>query len=136
MIKQYSQYNGRREVICGKCEEVCPTVAITRDDTTKNFNFSTNRLSWMWWMYFCRSTGLVTNQMKSRNAYFDVLDTPLIIPQNYLGFEMDIERGCFPICKLKVKSLHESHLTLLHADSQCYFYSDFYLKVQMMQLEY
>ena len=38
--KTICQYDGRREVICSKCEEVCPTVAITKDDTTKTLTFS------------------------------------------------------------------------------------------------
>ena len=33
------QYYERREEICSKCEEVCPTVAITKDDKTKTLAF-------------------------------------------------------------------------------------------------
>lgn len=38
--KEICQYDGRREEICSKCEEVCPTVAITKDDETKTLGFS------------------------------------------------------------------------------------------------
>ncbi len=38
--KNICQYHERREVICSKCEEVCPTVAISKDDTSKTLAFS------------------------------------------------------------------------------------------------
>ena len=38
--KSICQYHERREVICSKCEEICPTIAITKDDTSKTLSFS------------------------------------------------------------------------------------------------
>ncbi len=131
------QYHGRREEICSKCEEVCPTVAITKDDKTKTLGFSQIDCHGCGGCISVCPSGAIDYAPTNREALFEMSkfykDThPLIIPEkmNMLSLDIPLKKGVLPFAVEGEKFLHEaSLLTLLQlSGSQVIFYSDFISK--------
>lgn len=135
--KSICQYDGRREVICGKCEEVCPTVAITKDDTTKTLSFSQIDCHGCGGCISVCPSGALDYAPTNKESLFEISKFyknrhPLIIP-NKMDVEnltIELKKGVFPFSIDGEKFLHESSfLTLLQmSGSQVIFYSDFLSK--------
>lgn len=135
--KNICQYNERREVICSKCEEVCPSVAITKDDTTKTLTFSQIDCHECGGCISVCPSGALEYAPTNRESIFELSKFyeethPLIIPE-----KMDIDNAIIPlrenILPFKIhgeKFLDESSfLTLLQiSGSQLVFYTDFISK--------
>ena len=135
--KNICQYNERREVICGKCEEVCPTVAIVRDDKVKKLTFSQIDCHGCGGCISVCPSGALDYAPTSRESLFEMSkyykDThPLIVARNMdiENLEIALKENVFPFIIDGEKFLHEaSLLTLLQlSGSQVIFYSDFISK--------
>ena len=131
------QYHERREEICSKCEEVCPTVAITKDDKTKTLSFSQIDCHGCGGCISVCPSGALDYAPSNKEALFEMSkfykDThPLIIPQkmNMQDLEISVKQNVLPFAIDGEKFLHEaSLLTLLQmSGSQVIFYSDFLSK--------
>ena len=131
------QYHERREEICSKCEEVCPTVAITKDDKTKTLSFSQIDCHGCGGCISVCPSGALDYAPSNKEALFEMSkfykDThPLIIPQkmNMQDLEISVKQNVLPFAIEGEKFLHEaSLLTLLQmSGSQVIFYSDFLSK--------
>ncbi len=131
------QYHGRREEICSKCEEVCPTVAITKDDKTKTLTFSQIDCHGCGGCVSVCPSGALDYAPTNRDSIFEMSkfykDThPLIIPlkMNMQDLEISIKENVLPFAIEGEKFLDEaSFLTLLQmSGSQVIFYSDFLSK--------
>lgn len=131
------QYHGRREVICSKCEDVCPTTAITKDDKTKTLTFSQIDCHGCGGCVSVCPSGSLDYAPTNRNSLFEVSkfykDThPLIIPlkMDIENLNIDLKENILPFAIEGEKFLDESSLlTLLQlSGSQVIFYSDFLSK--------
>lgn len=131
------QYHGRREEICSKCEEVCPTVAITKDDKTKTLAFSQIDCHGCGGCISVCPSGAVDYAPSNKESLFEMSKFyknthPLIIPQkmNISTLEVELKEDILPFAIEGEKFLHEStFLTLLQmSGSQVIFYSDFLSK--------
>lgn len=131
------QYHERREEICGKCAEVCPTVAITKIDEEKHLKFShIDCHGCGGCVSVCPSGALDYSQMP-QDTFFEISKLyrgkiPLIIPRKMFNSLPDIElpKGVLPFGIEGEKYLHEAHLITLLQDSgsQIIFYTDFVSK--------
>ena len=135
--KTICQYDGRREVICSKCEEVCPTVAITKDDKTKTLTFSQIDCHGCGGCISVCPSGALDYAPSNKEALFEMSkfykDThPLIIPSkmNIQDLELSLKENILPFAIEGEKFLDETaFLTLLQmSGSQVIFYSDFLSK--------
>ena len=135
--KTICQYDGRREVICSKCEEVCPTVAITKDDKTKTLTFSQIDCHGCGGCISVCPSGALDYAPSNKEALFEMSkfykDThPLIIPSkmNMQDLELSLKENILPFAIEGEKFLDETaFLTLLQmSGSQVIFYSDFLSK--------
>ena len=131
------QYHGRREEICSKCEEVCPTVAITKDDKTKTLIFSQIDCHGCGGCVSVCPSGAMDYAPTNRDSLYDISDFykethPLIIPQkmNIENLNVSLKEYVLPLAIEGEKFLDESTLlTLLQlSGSQVIFYSDFISK--------
>ena len=131
------QYHGRREEICSKCEEVCPTVAITKDDKTKTLAFSQIDCHGCGGCVSVCPSGAIDYAPSNKEALFEMSkfykDThPLVIPRkmSMQTLETSLKEDILPFAIEGEKFLHEStFLTLLQmSGSQVIFYSDFLSK--------
>ena len=131
------QYHGRREEICSKCEEVCPTVAITKDDKTKTLTFSQIDCHGCGGCVSVCPSGALDYAPSNKEALFEMSkfykDThPLIIPSkmNMQNLEVSLKENILPFAIEGEKILDETvFLTLLQmSGSQVIFYSDFLSK--------
>lgn len=131
------QYHERREEICGKCAEVCPVVAIQKEDATRHLKFSfIDCHGCGGCISVCPSGALDYTQMP-RAAFAQVSPyfkghTALIIPQKMDLNTMDIAlpEGVLPLMIEGEKYLHEAHLlNLLQTSGKpVIFYTDFISK--------
>ncbi len=135
--KTICQYDGRREVICSKCEEVCPTVAITKDDKTKTLTFSQIDCHGCGGCISVCPSGALDYAPSNKEALFEMSkfykDThPLIVPSkmNVQNLELSLKENVLPFAIEGEKFLDETaFLTLLQmSGSQVIFYSDFLSK--------
>lgn len=135
--KTICQYDGRREVICSKCEEVCPTVAITKDDTTKTLTFSQVDCHGCGGCISVCPSGALDYTPTNKESLYEISkfykDThPLIIPSKMSlnNLNIDLKENILPFSIDGEKFLHEGTLlTLLQiSGSQLIFYSDFLSK--------
>ena len=135
--KTICQYDGRREVICSKCEEVCPTVAITKDDTTKTLTFSQVDCHGCGGCISVCPSGALDYTPTNKESLYEISkfykDThPLIIPSKMSldNLNIDLKENILPFAIDGEKFLHEGTLlTLLQiSGSQLIFYSDFLSK--------
>jgi MinD superfamily P-loop ATPase len=135
--KSICQYDGRREVICSKCEEVCPTVAITKDDKTKTLTFSQIDCHGCGGCISVCPSGALEYAPMNRESIYEVSKFykethPLIIPEKMKisELEVSIKENVLPFAIEGEKFLDESSfLTILQmSGSQVIFYSDFLSK--------
>ena len=135
--KTICQYDGRREVICSKCEEVCPTVAITKDDKTKTLTFSQIDCHGCGGCISVCPSGALDYAPSNKEALFEMSKFyknthPLIIPSkmNMQDLEISLKENILPFAIDGEKFLDETaFLTLLQmSGSQVIFYSDFLSK--------
>ena len=135
--KNICQYHERREEICSKCEEVCPSVAITKDDDTKTLSFSQIDCHGCGGCISVCPSGALDYAPSSRNTIFELSkfykDThPLIIPQKMQveTLEIDLKENILPFAIDGEKFLDESMLLTINqmSGSQAIFYSDFISK--------
>jgi len=131
------QYHERREEICGKCADICPTVAILKEDETKHLVFShIDCHGCGGCISVCPSGALDYTQMP-RTAFAHltsfVKDTiTLIIPHKMdLGLiDISLPQGVLPFMIEGEKYLHEAHLMnlLQTSGNPVIFYTDFISK--------
>ncbi|RXJ60782.1 4Fe-4S dicluster domain-containing protein [Candidatus Marinarcus aquaticus] len=131
------QYHDRRDEVCAQCVNVCPTVAITKDDENKHLIFSDiDCLGCGGCISVCPSGALDYAPMNTE-SFFQISrmyegHTPLIIPAKMNIHEINIElkEHVLPLSIEGEKFLDESKLlTLLQeSGSQIVFYTDFLSK--------
>ena len=135
--KTICQYHERREEICSKCEEVCPTTAIVKDDETKTLTFSQIDCHGCGGCISVCPSGAVDYAPSNRETIFEMAKftqghIPLVIPQkmNISDLEIDLKDGVLPFAIEGEKFLHEGTLLTLLQESgaQVIFYSDFLSK--------
>ncbi len=131
------QYHERREEICGKCADICPTVAILKEDETKHLVFShIDCHGCGGCISVCPSGALDYTQMpRAAFAHLTsfVKDTiTLIIPHKMdLGLiDIPLPQGVLPFMIEGEKYLHEAHLMnlLQTSGNPVIFYTDFISK--------
>jgi ferredoxin len=131
------QYHGRRVEICSKCEEVCPTVAITKDDKTKTLGFSQIDCHGCGGCVSVCPSGAIDYAPSNKESLYEMSKFfkethPLIVPEkmNMENLEISLKENVLPFAVEGEKFLHESSLlTLLQlSGSQVIFYSDFISK--------
>ena len=131
------QYHERREEICSKCEEVCPTTAIVKVDEQKHLIFSQIDCHGCGGCISVCPSGAVDYAPTNREALFELSkqfkDTiPLVIPEKMAleDLDVDLKENILPFTIEGEKFLHEaSFLTLLQeSGSSLIFYSDFLSK--------
>ena len=135
--KTICQYNERREEVCSKCEEVCPTVAIVKNDETKTLEFSQIDCHGCGGCISVCPSGALEYAPQNREAFFEMAreyngHIPLIIPEkmNVQDLTIELKKDVLPFAIEGEKYLHEGTLlTLLQeSGSQVIFYSDFLSK--------
>jgi ferredoxin len=131
------QYHERREEVCSKCVEVCPTVAIVKIDEKKHLQFSQIDCHGCGGCISVCPSGALDYAPSSRESIFEMAKhynghIPLVIPQmmNIKDLEIAMKEHILPFKIEGEKFLHEStFLTLLQeSGSQVIFYSDFLSK--------
>lgn len=131
------QYHERREEICSKCEEVCPTVAIVKDDATKHLTFSQIDCHGCGGCISVCPSGALDYAPTSRESLFEMAKLyeghiALVVPSkmDIETLKMPLKEGVLPLLIEGEKFLHEqSLLTLLQeSGSQVVFYTDFLSK--------
>lgn len=131
------QYHERREEICGKCAEVCPTVAIVKDDATKHLTFSQIDCHGCGGCISVCPSGAVDYSPTNRESLFEISKfyeghIALVIPQkmDLEHLTLTLKENVLPLAIEGEKFLHEqSLLTLLQeSGSQVVFYTDFLSK--------
>ncbi|QOG11811.1 4Fe-4S binding protein [Arcobacter sp. FWKO B] len=135
--KNICQYHERRGDICGKCVEVCPTVAIVKDETNKHLVFSQIDCHGCGGCISVCPSGALDYTSTNRDALYEISlmyknHIPLIIPakMDIQNIKLDLKEGVLPFMIDGEKFLHESSfLTLLQlSGSQVIFYTDFISK--------
>jgi len=135
--KTICQYHERREEICSKCEEVCPTVAIVKHDDEKHLEFSQIDCHGCGGCISVCPSGALDYAPSNRESIFEIAQEmrghiPLIIPgkMSVEGLEIDLKENVLPLALEGEKFLHEgTFLTLAQeSGSQIIFYSDFLSK--------
>ena len=131
------QYHERREEICGKCAEVCPTVAIVKLDDTKHLKFSHIDCHGCGGCISVCPSGAVEYAQMPRRAFYEIAKlyqdkTTLVIPRK-MGLDalhVSLPQNVLPLGIEGEKFLHEAHLlTLLQeSGSSVVFYTDFISK--------
>lgn len=135
--KTICQYHERREEICSKCEEVCPSVAITKDDEFKRLTFSQIDCHGCGGCVSVCPSGAIDYAPISRQSIFEMANYyeqthPLIIPQKMDLNDVDVElkQNVLPFAIEGEKFLDESTLLTIAqiSGSQLVFYTDFISK--------
>jgi ferredoxin len=129
------QYHERTEEICGKCEEVCPSVAIMKIDEEKHLVFSDIDCHGCGGcVSVCPSGALDFTQMP-RDAFYEVADyyrghIALLLPRQVEMPAVSLPEKVLPLALEGRKYLHEVHLlTLLQKSGHAViFYTDFVSK--------
>jgi ferredoxin len=131
------QYHERNTEICGKCAEVCPTIAILKIDETKQLDFShIDCHGCGGCISVCPSGALDYSQMP-RIAFKEVTEfyrenTALIIPRKMEleSLHVELPKGVLPLAIEGEKYLHEAHfMTLIQTSGNpVIFYTDFISK--------
>ncbi len=131
------QYHERREEVCAKCEEVCPTTAILKNDTLKHLEFSQIDCHGCGGCISVCPSGALDYAATNRESLFEVSKLykeshPLIIPEkmDIENLAIDLKEGILPFSIEGEKFLHEASLLTLAqiSGSQLVFYSDFLSK--------
>ncbi|MFK5882018.1 MAG: 4Fe-4S binding protein [Sulfurospirillum sp.] len=131
------QYHERREEICGKCAEVCPTVAILKDDENKHLEFSQIDCHGCGGCISVCPSGALDYTQLPRSAFSEIKEfyrdkVALIIPRkmNLEALYVELPEDVLPLAIEGEKFLHEAHyLSLLQTSGKSViFYSDFLSK--------
>ena len=131
------QYNERREEICGKCEEVCPTVAILKDDEKKHLEFSQIDCHGCGGCISVCPSGALDYTQMPRIAFSEIKEfyrdkVALIVPRkmDLEALHVELPKGILPLAIEGEKFLHEAHyISLLQTSGKSViFYSDFISK--------
>ncbi len=135
--KTICQYHERREEVCGKCAEVCPTVAIVKHDDQKHLDFSQIDCHGCGGCISVCPSGAVDYAPSNRNSIFEMATfykghNALVIPEkmDIKNLEIDLKENVLPFSIEGEKFLHEGTLLtiLQESGSQVVFYSDFLSK--------
>ncbi len=135
--KTICQYHERREEICSKCEEVCPTVAIVKHEEEKHLEFSQIDCHGCGGCISVCPSGALDYAPSNRGSIFEVAKEirghiPLIIPRNMdiENLNIDLKESILPLALEGEKFLHEGTFLTLAQESgaQVIFYSDFISK--------
>lgn len=135
--KTICQYHERREEICSKCEEVCPTVAIVKDDENKHLEFSQIDCHGCGGCISVCPSGAIDYAPSNKQTIYEMATQlkghiPLVVPakMNIKELSVSIKENVLPFSIEGEKFLHEgTFLTLLQeSGSQVIFYSDFLSK--------
>ncbi len=131
------QYHERREEICGKCAEVCPTVAILKEDESKHLIFSHIDCHGCGGCVSVCPSGAMDYAQMPREGFSAIKDfyedrVALIIPRKMEIENLDIElpKGVMPLAIEGEKYLSETHfLSLIQTSGKpVIFFSDFISK--------
>jgi ferredoxin len=131
------QYHERREEVCGKCEEVCPTVAIVKDDASKHLTFSQIDCHGCGGCVSVCPSGAIDYAPTSRESLFELSKfykdhIALVVPEkmDICNLNIPLKEDILPLRIEGEKFLHEqSLLTLLQeSGAQVIFYTDFLSK--------
>jgi len=131
------QYHERREEICSKCEDVCPTNAITKIDKLKHLEFSDIDCVGCGGCVSVCPTASIDYASLSKDAIYEISffysdRHPLIIPakMDIENLNVDLKENVLPLCTNGEKFLDEASLITLTqmSGSQVIFYSDFLSK--------
>lgn len=135
--KNICQYHERREDICGRCEEVCPTVAITKDETNRHLVFSQVDCHGCGGCISICPSGALDYSPTNKDSLYEMSlnfknTHPLIIPQKMSldNLNVELKENILPFKIEGEKFFHEAtFLTLAQiSSSQLIFYSDFLSK--------
>ncbi|WP_169941132.1 4Fe-4S dicluster domain-containing protein [Campylobacter sp. RM15925] len=128
------QYHERRQEICGRCADVCPTVAILKEDATKHLVFShIDCLGCGGCISVCPS-GALDYSYTPRVAFGEIAKMykgkiALIVPKkmDLANLSLNLPAGVLPFAVEGEKWLHEAHfMTLLQeSGASVIFYTDF-----------
>lgn len=131
------QYHERREETCGKCAEVCPTVAILKIDEQKHLEFSHVDCHGCGGCVSVCPSGALDYAQMPRSAFTQLsafyADTTALITPRKMELEnlnIALPAGVLPLAIEGEKYLHEAHLlTLLQTSGNpIIFYTDFISK--------
>lgn len=131
------QYHERQGDICGKCVEVCPTVAIVKMEDERHLKFSHIDCQGCGGCISVCPSGAIEYAQMPRLALYEIAKMyedkiPLIIPRKMFAdeFNTTLPKGVLPLAIEGEKYLHEAHyLSLLQeSGSSIIFYSDFLSK--------
>ena len=131
------QYHERREEICSKCEEVCPTIAIVKHDDVKHLEFSQIDCHGCGGCISVCPSGALDYAPTSIESLFEMSkfykeSHPVIIPakMNIENLNVELKENVLPFSIDGEKFLHETTLLTLAqiSSSQVVFYSDFISK--------
>jgi ferredoxin len=135
--KTICQYHERREEICSKCEEVCPTVAIVKHDEQKHLEFSQIDCHGCGGCISVCPSGALDYAPSNRESIFEIAremrgHIPLVIPRNMdiATLDLPLKEDILPLALEGEKFLHEGTFLTLAQESgaQVIFYSDFISK--------
>lgn len=127
------QYHERREEICGKCVEVCPTVAILKDDEHKHLEFSQIDCHGCGGCVSVCPSGALDFTQLPRDAFSELKEfyidkVALIIPRqmDLESLHVELPKDVLPLAIEGSKFLHETHfISLLQTSGKSVvFYSD------------
>ena len=118
------QYHERRSEICGKCSDVCPTVAILKEDETKHLVFShVDCINCGECVSVCPSGALDYSRMP-KNTFLDIAKTYkgkniLIVPKkmDLENLNLELPQNLLPFAIEGEKFLSEAHLLTLLQES-------------------
>lgn len=117
------QYHERRHEICAKCAEICPSVAILKDDATKNLVFShVDCVNCGECVAVCPS-GAIDYSLITRTAFVQIAKlyfgkTPLILPNEPLeNLNVKLPQNVLVFGAFSDKFLSETHLLTLLNES-------------------
>lgn len=131
------QYHERNTEICGKCAEVCPTVAILKVDEEKHLEFSHVDCHGCGGCISVCPSGALDYAQMPRIAFKEVTEfyrdsIALIIPRKMEleSLHVELPKGVLPLAIEGEKFLHEAHLMSLLQTSgnPVIFYTDFVSK--------
>lgn len=131
------QYHERRDETCGKCAEVCPTVAIMKIDKEKHLEFSNVDCHGCGGCVSVCPSGALDYTQMPRNALSEISAfykdrVALILPRKMEleALHVALSPNVLPFAIEGEKFLHEAHmLTLLQASGNpIIFYTDFISK--------
>lgn len=131
------QYHERREEVCGRCEEVCPTTAIIKVDDKKHLEFSQIDCHGCGGCISICPSGAIDYAMMNRNSIFEISTlfngtNPLILADkmNISTLNVPLKENVLPFKIEGEKFLSETALLtiLQESGSQVVFYTDFLSK--------